>query len=227
MSSSSGATGTFVSVHRDHGPASQTATAPEPDHLTGHEYDGIAEYDNPTPGWWHIIFFVTIFFSAIYFVFWGGSDWAWTIEDSWKSAQTAEYKKIFSEVGELKNDEATLHKMMADPKFMAIAEGNFQAICANCHARDGGGLVGPNMCDDSYKNVKKLTDLFDVITKGAAAGAMPAQSATLTQNDRVLLAAYVAKLRGSRPASPKPAEGEVIPPWPAASTAPAEAPTKK
>ena len=37
--------------------------------LTDHEYDGIREYDNPCPTWWHMIFFGTAVFSVLYFVF--------------------------------------------------------------------------------------------------------------------------------------------------------------
>lgn len=37
--------------------------------VTGHEYDGIEEYDNPMPGWWSWIFAATIAFSAVYFLF--------------------------------------------------------------------------------------------------------------------------------------------------------------
>ena len=40
---------------------------PSEDILTDHLYDGIMEYDNPTPGWWHLIFFGTIVFSLLYF----------------------------------------------------------------------------------------------------------------------------------------------------------------
>ncbi|MFN9977437.1 MAG: cbb3-type cytochrome c oxidase N-terminal domain-containing protein, partial [Phycisphaerae bacterium] len=36
------------------------------DHLSDHEYDGIREYDNPTPGWWHLIFIGSVFFSIMY-----------------------------------------------------------------------------------------------------------------------------------------------------------------
>ena len=30
-----------------------------------HCYDGIQEYDNPTPGWWWMLFWVTILFSVV------------------------------------------------------------------------------------------------------------------------------------------------------------------
>ena len=36
---------------------------------TDHNYDGIEEYDNPLPGWWKWLFWLTIFFSVPYF-FW-------------------------------------------------------------------------------------------------------------------------------------------------------------
>ena len=37
--------------------------------LTGHEYDGISEYDNPTPSWWHLIFLASVVFSVFYFTY--------------------------------------------------------------------------------------------------------------------------------------------------------------
>jgi len=39
------------------------------DELLDHEYDGIREFDNPCPAWWHLIFIGSIVFSAFYFVF--------------------------------------------------------------------------------------------------------------------------------------------------------------
>lgn len=183
--------------------------------LTGHAYDGIEEFDNPTPGWWHAIFIGTVFFSFFYFVFWEFSSAAWTAEDSWKAAQVAEFRRVFGAVGNLQGDENTVRRMMGDPQMLAIANGIFVSNCAACHARDGGGINGVNLTDDSYKNVRSLPDIFSVITRGAANGAMPAWEQRLSQNERVILAAYVATLRGTRPASPRAAEGDAIPPFPA------------
>ena len=36
------------------------------DPLTGHDYDGIQEYDNPTPSWWYLVFAATVVFSVCY-----------------------------------------------------------------------------------------------------------------------------------------------------------------
>lgn len=181
--------------------------------LLDHEYDGIREYDNPTPGWWHAIFIATMLFSLLYFAFYHLSPMSNSIQDSWNKAKIAENKRIFGKIGDLAADEATIIKMSKDDAMMGIAKGMFVGNCASCHASDGGGINGVNLCDDNYKNVKKIEDIHKVIELGANNGAMPPWGARLSQNERVLLAAYVKNLRGTKPASPKAPEGEVIPPW--------------
>jgi cytochrome c oxidase cbb3-type subunit 3 len=182
--------------------------------LTNHEYDGIREYDNPTPGWWHMLFLASIVFSVFYFTYYTFSPDAQTIQDSWASMQTAEYARIFGALGTLENDDQTVHKLMADPKMMQVAAGIFVGNCAACHARDGGGINGVNLTDDAYKNVKVIVDVFNVITDGANSGAMPSWRNKLTKNERVLMAAYAASLRGTTPVAPKGPEGSPIPEWP-------------
>jgi len=179
-----------------------------------HEYDGIKEYDNPTPGWWHALFALTVIFSVFYFTFWHFSPMAWSIEEAYAARQTKEYAKIFGSIGELEGDEATILRMMGDERMLAVARGIFEGNCAACHARDGGGITGVNLTDDHYKNVRSLADIYTVINRGAASGAMPAWQNRLSQNERVILSAYVASLRGTTPASGRGPEGEVIPPWP-------------
>ena len=44
---------------------------------------------------------------------------------------------------------------------------------------------------------------------------MPAWGERFKQPQLVVLAAYVASLRGTAPAAPKPPQGETIAPWPA------------
>lgn len=191
-----------------------SGTGPSGESLLDHEYDGIREYDNPTPGWWHAIFLLSVLFSAGYFVWYHWSPMSYSIWDKWNLAQVAEYERIFGEIGDLEPDQPTILKMLDDPRMMAIAEGTFIGNCAPCHAKDGGGINGVNLTDDHYKNVKQLTDIFGVITTGAANGAMPGWQNTISQNERVILAAYVASLRGTAPAAPRSPEGDVIPAWP-------------
>lgn len=183
--------------------------------LTGHEYDGICEYDNPTPGWWHWLFGATIVFSLFYLVFWHGSVAGYTNEEAWEGEQRAEFVRVFGAVGQLKHDEATILAQTNNPQFMKIAQATFIGNCAACHARDGGGMVGVNLCDEYSKNVRSIEDIFKVISEGAGNGAMPGWKNRLSQNEQVILAAYVATLRGTTPASPKPPEGELMAPWPA------------
>ncbi len=186
-----------------------------PNRLTEHDYDGIREYDNPTPGWWHAIFLASVVFSWFYFMFYEFSPMSSSERDIWSKTQVAEYKRLFGTLGDLKNDEATILKLQGMPDMMQVALGMFETNCAQCHAKTGGGINGVNLTDDHYKNVKKLTDVYAVITAGAANGAMPAWRTNFSENERVLLAAYVASMRGLDVVGRGP-EGEQIAPWPTA-----------
>ena len=187
-----------------------------------HEYDGIQEFDNPTPGWWHAIFVATIIFAGFYVTFWHFSPLAWTVHDTWEGEQVAEYKRIFGAVGDLNPDQPTILKMMGDQKMLSVAQSMFIANCSVCHSKDGSGINGVNLTDESYKNVKKIEDIFTTISKGANLGAMPTWEAKFSVNERVILTAYVATLRGKNLPGRAP-EGETIPPWP---TLPPAAPAK-
>lgn len=184
------------------------------DELLNHEYDGIREYDNPTPGWWHFIFMTTVLFSFLYLFFFHMSPLSWSVHDQWRSAQVAEYERIFGEIGDLNADEQTVVDMMQNAQMMAVARGMFEGNCASCHAKNGGGINGANLTDDVYLNVKSIMDVYTVITDGAKFGAMPAWGERLNQNERVLLSSFVANLRGTNAPGGRGPEGEPIAAWP-------------
>jgi len=192
-----------------------SAKTPTGAQVLEHEYDGICEYDNPVPGWWHAIFLGSIVFAVFYITFWHFSPLAWTAEEAWHSEQLAENQRIFGTYGELEPNEATILRMMGDQKMLDVAKGIFIGNCAVCHRADASGDVGVNLTDEVYKNVKVLGDVFTTITKGANLGAMPAWEQRLSKNERVIVAAYVASLRGKNLPGRAP-EGEKIPPWPTA-----------
>ncbi len=186
--------------------------------LMDHEYDGIREYDNPTPGWWHLIFFCSVVFACFYALYWHGNPDAASIHESWNRAQVAEYRKVFGAVGELKPDQETILKMMNEPKMLEVAKSIFIGNCAACHGKAAAGISGSacaNLTDDYWKNVKVITDVYKTITNGANNGAMPAWEHRLAQNERIIVAAYVASLR-AHPIPGRAPEGDKIDPWPTA-----------
>ena len=191
------------------------------DVLSDCEYDGIREYENPCPGWWNWLFFGTFVFAVVYFGFFQFSPVAWTIHDSYDASVAANLRLQFSEIGELKPDEATLLKYMGLENWLKVGRTVFAANCQSCHGSDASGLVGPNLTDDYWKNVKVITDIPRVIAEGAANGAMPSWKTRLHPNELVLVATYIASLRGQNLPGPRGHEGDQIPPWPKASGSPA------
>ena len=184
--------------------------------LLDHEYDGIREYDNPCPAWWHAIFLGTVVFSVLYFVFFhiapaAGTN-GWTLDEAYEDDVADNLKLQFRDLGDLQVDEPTVLKYMQETEWLAMGASVYKTHCKSCHGADGSGLVGPNLTDDQYKNVKQLIDVARVIENGAANGSMPAWKNRLHPNEVVMVAAYVANLRGQNLTGPRGAEGSVIPP---------------
>jgi cytochrome c oxidase cbb3-type subunit 3 len=184
------------------------------DLLREHEYDGIQEYDNPTPGWWNLIFFATFVFSAWYILYHHASTISMSVAEGYELDMTDDLKKRFSTIGDLQPDQPTLLKYMHNEEWKLVGASVFKANCISCHGPDASGQIGPNLTDDYWKNVKELTDIPKVITAGAASGAMPSWKTRLHPNEIVLVAAYVASLRGKNLPGPRGQEGDRIPPWP-------------
>ena len=190
--------------------------------LLDHEYDGIQEYDNPCPGWWRWLFFATFVFSLFYFFYFHIGKSGITIAKDHENAVANNVRLRFSEIGELSLDEATLLEYMQKPEWVAVGQTVYEQKCKSCHGEGGRGLVGPNLTDDYYKNVNSLSDILTVISQGAANGSMPAWKRLLHPNELLLVAAYVANLRGENLPGPRPPEGKVIPPWPEPNELPAD-----
>lgn len=202
---------------------------PTYDELLNHDYDGIQEFDNPTPGWWNWLFGLTAVFSAGYMIFFHMGQLGWTIQEAHQAALTADAVRQYGKIGELQWDEPTVLKFMQDPNWVAVGEGIFKQNCVQCHGLNGEGNIGPNMTDDNYKNVKTLGDIPNVIANGANNGAMPSWRNRLGhKNDVVMAACYIASLRGKNLPGPRGPEGDKIPPWPVppAASAPAAADKK-
>lgn len=183
--------------------------------LTGHSYDGIQEFDNPLPGWWKWLFVATVVASPPYWAFYHFGTEGRSASARYEVALAANAQMQFADIGELTGDEATLVKYKDDKLGVSLGKSVYLTNCVTCHRNDGTGNVGPNLTDQHYKNVKKIEDIYTVLVNGAGGGAMPAWKNRLSQNEIVMVAAYVASMRGTpAPANAKAPEGNIIPPWP-------------
>lgn len=212
-----------AAAHPGHAPHTGYAASPEPakDELTDHNYDGIEEYDNPTPSWWFWILYGCIAYSVLHVLI-----VHFTPESVWKTprqkhaaVEAAMLEKQFAELNQIPMGEAKILKIMAQETWLADGKSIFDNVCWTCHGTSGEGTVGPNLTDDVYlpRNVTTLMDIPNLIITGSANGQMPSQKNTLNENEIALVAAYAASLRGTalpEGVTGKDPEGEPIAPWP-------------
>ncbi len=147
---------------------------------TGHEWDGIKEYDNPDPLWLRYTFYMALFFSLGY----------WLLYPSWPSQRAdgildwSQYKELEESQQEIEKireqylaefDKATFEQVIADPKLykFAITGGKsaFLNNCAVCHGSGGAGNLGyPNLTAGAWMWGGKLEDLYQTLKFGIRSG---------------------------------------------------------
>jgi len=182
--------------------------------LLDHNYDGIQEYDNPTPGWWHLIFWGTIIWGVLYAVVWHLTPLIPSRYERLETTRQAAVQKQFAQLMTIDDDLRKVRIIMGDDNWLKQGASIFSGTCTLCHGQEGEGLIGPNMTDDFYKNMTDLQSMLDVVTNGAANGAMPANKNLLDENEIALVVGYVASLRGKNIQGPRDAEGQEIPEFP-------------
>jgi cytochrome c oxidase cbb3-type subunit III len=179
---------------------------PEPQ-LLDHEYDGIRELDNLLPRWWVWLFYLTTIFAVLYMVYYHVLDKG--------NLMAAEYQ------AEMKAGEvikaATMGKFEAgipalqpskDPAVIESGRQTFVTLCAPCHRPDGGGLVGPNLCDNYWIHGSNFADNVTTIWNGVPAKGMVTWKNTLKPDQIYAAASYIYTLRGTNPKNPKPPENQ-------------------
>ncbi|RMH26878.1 MAG: cytochrome C oxidase Cbb3 [Planctomycetota bacterium] len=184
------------------------------DDLLDHNYDGIQEYDNPTPSWWHMIFLGTMLFSVFYIVVMHLSPITRTRYEVLAQHQEAALEKQFGELRRIPLGEEKIRKALENEQWVAMGATIFEERCVLCHAEGGRGIqgLGLNLTDDVYKNIETAGDILNVLTNGIGT-AMPSQRANLDDNEMALVAAYVVSLRNTNHPQGIPPEGKPIPPF--------------
>jgi cytochrome c oxidase cbb3-type subunit 3 len=143
-----------MATHETHSHAGQSTT--------GHEWDGIQEYNNTLPRWWLYIFYACIVFGIAWWILYP----AWPIIGGYtkgvlgyssRDAVTADLAEA-SAARKVYGDQiarADLAVIVKDPKLMefALAGGKsaFGDNCAPCHGTAAqGGPSYPNLSDDDW-----------------------------------------------------------------------------
>lgn len=121
---------------------------------TGHNYDGIEEYDNPLPAWWYWSFVLTIIFGLGYLVYYPGlgnfpgiGGWTQVGALEEEQARAAErYGPIFAQYRDVPIDQLAL-----DPEIIKMGRRLYTTNCSVCHGATGLGSFGfPNLTDDEW-----------------------------------------------------------------------------
>ena len=166
---------------------------------TGHEWDGLKEYNNPMPRWWLGLFYITIVFALGYLLLYPGLGnfkglLGWTQEGAYE----AEVDAVERDVAPLFARYAAMPipELAQDPAAMATGRRLFVSNCAVCHGADGRGSRGfPNLADTIWHWGGAPEQIEQTITHGRMA-MMMAWGAALGEDGVKAVAAYVRSLGG-------------------------------
>ncbi|MEW2912792.1 cytochrome-c oxidase, cbb3-type subunit III [Leisingera sp. JC11] len=145
---------------------------------TGHEWDGIEEFDNPMPRWWLWTFYATIIWGVIYTIAYP----AWPLINgatagvlgwSTRGDVAAEITAVEEANAPInaKLEAAELTAIAEDPELgsYAVSAGSavFKTWCAQCHGSGAAGAKGyPNLLDDDWLWGGSMEDIHATITHG-------------------------------------------------------------
>ncbi|PQA88881.1 cytochrome-c oxidase, cbb3-type subunit III [Hyphococcus luteus] len=150
---------------------------------TGHEWDGIKELNNPLPRWWVIVFYISIIWSVIYWVFmpsWPGINGY--LKGVRNHTERANVEASMAELAAARSDQMSrllavdnLGEIENDPELLQYTlkagESIFGDNCATCHGAGGQGFKGyPALVDDAWLWGGSLEDIQQTIRYGIRSG---------------------------------------------------------
>jgi cytochrome c oxidase cbb3-type subunit 3 len=172
-----------------------------------HEYDGIRELNHHLPSWWVSLFYLTIIFSGLYFIYYGMGFGPSLREEYLKAQQAAELRAHAAALKEPPASETELRALVKDSAALSLGKSVFALRCVSCHGAAGQGGIGPNLTDDYWIHGGKMTQIVQTITHGVADKGMPPWGPLLKKSEIHGVAAWVKSLRGSHPPQPKAPQG--------------------
>ena len=185
-------------------------TGNKPGETTGHNYDGIEEYDNPLPAWWYWGFIFSIVFGIGYLLYYPGlgnfpglSGWTQVGQlEAEQALAEARYGPIFAQYRDI-----PVAELANNPAAMKMGHRLFINNCAVCHGAAATGSFGfPNLTDSEW--LWGGENIETTLTHGRTA-AMPAWQSVLGDAGVQEVTEYVLQLAGREVDADLSARGEV------------------
>ena len=145
---------------------------------TGHEWDGIMEFDNPMPRWWLWVFYATIVWGIGYSIAYP----AWPLVSEATSGMLgwSSRAKVEAEIAAVETANAPINAQLEALELAAIPghpelEGYavsagaavFKTWCAQCHGSGAAGAKGyPNLLDDDWLWGGTMEDIHTTVSYG-------------------------------------------------------------
>lgn len=145
---------------------------------TGHDWDGIEEFDNPMPRWWLWTFYACIAWALVYTIAYP----AWPMISratpgllgaSTRADVAAEIQEFSDRNAPIraKLEAAELTEIASDPELSGFANNAgaavFRTWCAQCHGSGAAGAKGyPNLLDDDWLWGGDIEAIHTTITHG-------------------------------------------------------------
>ena len=166
---------------------------------TGHDHDGIEEYDNPVPHWWFLLFIITLAFTMGYLILYPGLGY-WTGLFGWSSAGELERTQLKHErryAPEFARYGATpVEELLRNPRALRMGQRIYLNNCAVCHGTDAGGSFGfPSLSDDNWLYGGTADAIKTTVLQGRQ-GVMPAWEVILGEQGVRQVASYTRELSG-------------------------------
>ncbi len=183
---------------------------------TGHEWDGIEEWNNPLPRWWLWCFYLTIIWGIGYVIAYP----AWPLINgatpgllgySTRAEVAAEIARFDEANGpiEAKLEAADLNTVGEDAELAEFSrragEAVYETWCIQCHGAGGGGAKGyPALVDNDWLWGGTIDDIYTTVKHGIRTeddldtrySQMPAYGDFMSEEEIASLVAYVQTISG-------------------------------
>lgn len=185
----------------------------EKDLVMEHEFDGIAELDNPTPAWFMVLFYGTIIFAIGYMVNYHVIGWGKSQEQEYAAEllQAEEDRLVMLQKpgagGANKINENNV-EASTDEAVLQAGAALFKNVCSPCHGEHGEGAVGPNLTDEYTLHGGTAKDIFRTIKYGVPEKGMIAWEKSMNGKQIADITSYILSIKGSNPAGAKAPQGD-------------------